>query len=163
MRRRRRGSPAPAVVTRSSSQAHDYDSDDDDNDEDEVVSASRGLLHKTVDDPVAFLKGADTLLDKIQEAMEPMKRANDYFFITRGTEEDMGDFLLIDLGPLLGQYTLQIALDERCLLFQSPISGQFTYKLSENKGEWCGEDDGHAFEGLLVRDLIRQVNGIPNL
>jgi hypothetical protein len=154
--RRRRRTAAP-IATRD-----DYDSDDEE-DGDATGQSGVGLSHDAVVDPILFQEGADALLQKIQIALAPMQRANDIFFVTRGTEEDLGDFLMIDIGPVHGQYNLQIDLEQKCLVFQSPISGQRTYQLSESKGEWFNEVDGHAFEGLLVRDLIRQVNGVPNL
>lgn len=155
VRRRRRQAVAPTPTSEG-----DYDSDDDDDDGDQSQS---GGFYDAVVDPIRFEQGGDTLLEKIQVALEPMKRANDHFFVTRGTEEEIGNFLLIDVGPVHGQYTLQIDLKQKCLVFQTPISGQHTYRLSESKGEWMDEIDGHAFEGLLVRDLIRQVKGIPKL
>jgi hypothetical protein len=155
VRRRRRQAVAPTPTSDG-----DYDSDDDQDGGDQSQS---GGSRDAVVDPIQFQQGGDALLEKIQAALEPMQRANDHFFVTRGTEEDVGDFLLIDVGPVHGQYTLQIDLEQTCLVFQTPISGQRTYRLSESKGEWLDEIDGHAFEGLLVRDLIRQVKGIPKL
>ena len=151
VRRRRRQAVAPTPPSDA-----EYDSDDEED------GGDQPQLDAVVD-LVQFQQGGDTLLEKIQVALEPMKRANDHFFVTRGHEEEVGDFLLIDVGPVHGQYTLQIDLEQRCLVFQTPISGQHTYRLSESKGEWMDEIDGHAFEGLLVRDLIRQVKGIPKL
>jgi hypothetical protein len=151
VRRRKRQAVAPTPTSEA-----EYDSDDEED------GGDRPQLDAVVD-LVQFQQGGDALLEKIQIALEPMKRANDHFFVTRGTEDDIGDFLLIDVGPVHGQYTLQIDLEQRCLVFQTPISGQHTYRLSESKGEWMDEIDGHAFEGLLVRDLIRQVKGIPKL
>jgi hypothetical protein len=150
VRRRRRQAVAPTPTSDA-----EYDSDDEEDGDQPQLDA--------VVDPVKFQQGGDALLEKIQVALEPMKRANDHFFVTRGTEEDVGDFLLIDVGPVHGQYTLQIDLEQRCLVFQTPISGQHSYRLSESRGEWMDEIDGHAFEGLLVRDLIRQVKGTPKL
>jgi hypothetical protein len=151
VRRRRRQSVAPTPKSDA-----EYDSDDEED------GGDQPQLDAVVD-LVQFQQGGDALLEKIQIALEPMKRANDHFFVTRGTEEEIGDFLLIDVGPVHGQYTLQIDLEQRCLVFQTPLSGQHTYRLSESNGEWMDEIDGHAFEGLLVRDLIRQVNGVPKL
>jgi hypothetical protein len=155
IRRRRRGQ---AVAPTPTSDNIEYDTDDEEDGQPEPGDSRDAVL-----DPIQFQQGGDALLEKIQVAMEPMQRANDHFFVSRGTEEEMGDFLLIDVGPVHGQYTLQIDLEQKCLVFQTPISGQYTYRLSESKGEWFNEIDGHAFEGLLVRDLIRQVKGIPKL
>ena len=69
---------------------------------------------------------------------------------------------MLDLGPVHGQYTIQFDIDQCILVFISPISGQIAYNLTTG-GEWCSDEDGHNFEGLLVRDLIRQVIGVPQL
>jgi hypothetical protein len=74
-----------------------------------------------------------------------------------------GPYILIDLGPVDGQYTL-IADEQRCvILFQSPISGQLLYNYNESTGNWCNVYDQHNLEGIFVRDLIRQIRGVPNL
>ena len=157
VRRRRRRDQVVAP------ELHDDDEDSDDNNEDTSdTRQALGIRHTAVTDPAAFATAAEALLTKLQVALEPMKAFNEYFLLTRGTEE-MGDFLMLDLGPMLGQYTVQVDLEQHLILFQSPISGRVVYILSESTGEWCGEEDGHAFEGLLVRDLIRQCNGVPKL
>jgi hypothetical protein len=88
---------------------------------------------------------------------------NDHFVLVRGKEEDLGEYLLLDLGPVHGQYTIQVDEGQALVLLCSPISGQIYYVLSASTGEFCGLDDGHALEGLLVRDLIRQIYGVPQL
>ena len=154
---RRRRKRRHDVVVAKPKQDDDEGSDDDDTSDDRQAL---GLRHQPVTDPAAFATAAQALLVKVQAALEPMKAFNEEFILTRGSEE-MGDFLLLDLGPVLGQYTIQIDLEQHLLLFRSPISGQVVYILSESTGGWCGEQDGHSFEGLLVRDLIRQCNGVP--
>lgn len=131
----------------------------DDNDDDELFS----LRHARVEDEHAFRASADTLLEKLYQAMEPLQRSNPDMFLSRGQEPEMGPFLLIDLGVTGGQYNIQVDCEQQAIIFSSPISGQLLYILSEKTGEWVGELDGHNFEGLLVRDLIRQINGVPNL
>ena len=44
----------------------------------------------------------------------------------------------------------------------SPVSGGYTYVLGADSNKFVGEEDGHSLEGMLVRDLIRQCNGVPN-
>jgi hypothetical protein len=122
-----------------------------------------GIRHDAVTDPRRFASETQALLQKLETALAPLKRFNDPFLLTKGNEEDMGDFLLLDLGPVHGQYTIQVDLEQMLVVMQSPISGQIAYVLSAKTGEWCGDEDGHALEGLLVRDLIRQINGVPKL
>lgn len=127
--------------------------------------------------PEDFEPKARLFLDKIHAAMQPLIPINENMIVTRGEEqpEQLGDdrepdesivygpFLLIDLSPVHGQYTLTVDTLQGVLLFQSPISGQRHYRMHSTSGEWCCVQDGHNLEGLLVRDLIRQIQGVPNL
>jgi len=131
-------------------------------DEDDEIDASR-LQHEAVTDPEEFGKASKKLLNELYEALQPLEAINDDLFLTRGMEEGVGEFLLVDLGPAKGQYNIQIDNENRVLLFHTPITGQMDYILSKSTGEWCGIDDGHNFKGLLVRDLIRQIKGVPKL
>lgn len=136
-----------------------------DHSEDSLDKKSGGatIRHEAVTDQELFAMKAEELLVKVQEALRPLKSVNDPFVLTKGYEEDLGDFLLLDLGPVHGQYTIQIDNEQKLVLFQSPISGAVSYILSASTNDWRGDSDGHIFEGLLVRDLIRQINGVPNL
>jgi frataxin-like iron-binding protein CyaY len=124
--------------------------------------------HSPVMNPEEFNAAAKALLEKLWTALKPLEYpVNENLVLTRGYEPDMGDYILVDLGfgtsGSSGQYTIQVQNDQQVLSFASPISGQVTYILSQKTNEWVGEDDGHRFEGLLVRDLIRQCKGVPNL
>lgn len=74
-----------------------------------------------------------------------------------------GDYLMIDLGPVNGQYTIEVDIDLRMIRFQSPLSGAIPYFFDNGKSEWRSIHDGHNFVGMLVRDLIRQIKGVPKL
>ena len=119
------------------------------------------LKHDAVDDNEKFLKAATDLLTKVEMALEPMKSKNETFILNR-SEGDIGEILTLDLGPTLGNYSIEISNDEHCFEYSSPISGKLLYVLSSQTGDWVGQNDGHSFEGLLVRDLIRYCNGMPN-
>lgn len=123
----------------------------------------RGVRHEATTDPDVFKKAGSALIEKLYHALKPMEKHNDPFILTRGVEEDMGEFLLLDLGPVIGQYTVQVDLEQGIVVLQSPISGQMAYVLSRSNNKWVGKDDGHDLEGMLVRDLIKQCNGLPNL
>lgn len=147
-------------------------SDEDDSNE---TLQSRTLTRSDTD-PILFVQAATALLDKLHTALTPLVPINDNMILTRGIEkpEDdncdeeandsivYGPFLLIDLGPVDGQYSLTIDALQSLVLFHSPISGQRVYQLSK-AGDWCCVEDGHNLEGILVRDLIRQIQGVPNL
>jgi frataxin-like iron-binding protein CyaY len=140
-------------------------------------SSSRKHRDAHTSPPVDFEPKARLFLDKIYAAMQPLIPINENMIVTRGEEQPelldddeeldesivYGPFLLIDLGPVHGQYSLTADTLQGVLLFQSPISGQRHYKLHPTSGEWCCVQDGHNLEGLLVRDLIRQIQGVPNL
>ena len=74
-----------------------------------------------------------------------------------------GEYLLIDLGPVHGQYTLQVDTVQHCIRFQSPLSGAIPYRWNASTQEWQSIHDGHNLTGMLVRDLIRQIQGVPKL
>jgi frataxin-like iron-binding protein CyaY len=120
------------------------------------------LRHDPVTDVEDFSAAAIVLLAKLEKALVPMKAKNDVFVVTLKREE-LGDTLSIDLTPKDGSYMIEINEEEQLLSYTSPISGTHLYILSAKTREWVGAQDGHAFEGLLVRDLIRQCQGLPDL
>lgn len=126
------------------------------------VSSSRKTIRR-ITDPEAFDTVSTELLDTIYAALKPLQEINDPFFLSRDTEWDMGDYILLDLGPLHGQYTIQIDKEQALVHMQSPISGIVQYYKDADDGEWRSVDDGHILQGLLVRDLIRQIKGVPKL
>ena len=75
----------------------------------------------------------------------------------------VSEYLRIDLAPGEGRYKLRARVDQCLLFYESPVSGHVPYILSATDGTWRGAEDGHALEGLLVRDLLRQCKGLPNL
>jgi frataxin-like iron-binding protein CyaY len=152
VRRRRR--PTQRGGGGDSSSSSDEDSDGPIN--------KNPLQHNAVDDEVEFVQAASALLNKLEKAMEPMKRQNEVFEIERFFG-DLGEVLTIDLGPKEGKYRVEMSLDDHLFEYTSPISGKLLYIFSADTHEWVGIEDGHAFEGLLVRDLIRQCQGLPNL
>jgi frataxin-like iron-binding protein CyaY len=120
------------------------------------------LKHPPVVDTAEFCEAASALLTKLEKALDPMKAKNDFFVVER-TREDIGEILTIDLGPKDGSYRIEMSEAEHMFEYTSPISGKILYILSSSTGEWVGVADGHQFVGLLVRDLIRQCRGLPNL
>ena len=120
------------------------------------------LKHTPVVDTDEFCKAASTLLTKLENALENMKAKNEMFVLTR-TREDLGEIFTIDLGPKEGSYRIEFSEEDHIFEYTSPISGKIIYNLSASTGEWVGSEDGHSFEGLLVRDLIRQCQGVPKL
>ena len=120
------------------------------------------LQHQPVQDTQIFQEAVNALFDKLERALTPMKAKNDTFIITR-SQGDMGEIFQLDLGPKEGSYQIYVSEEEHVFEYSSPISGKILYCLSASTGNWVGVDDGNAFEGILVRDLIRQCQGLPNL
>ncbi|KAG7355930.1 hypothetical protein IV203_000616 [Nitzschia inconspicua] len=123
---------------------------------------SNPLQHTPVRDVLLFRQAASDLFDKLERALLPMKAKNDPFILSRSHGE-IGEIFKLDLGPKEGFYQLEISEQECVFEYSSPISGKILYCLSSTTGEWVGLVDGNAFEGILVRDLIRQCQGLPDL
>lgn len=106
-----------------------------------------------------FLDASNAFLTKAAAALEPMKAHNDIFNIQRSMN-DQGEVLKIILKPSEGQYVLQVDNDFT-LTLMSPISGNYTYVLCKQTHEFIDMEDNHSLVGMLVRDLIRHCNGLP--
>ena len=107
-----------------------------------------------------FLDASNAFLTKAAAALEPMKAHNDIFNIQRSMN-DQGEVLKIILKPSEGQYVLQVDNDFFSLTLMSPISGNYTYVLCKQTHEFIDMEDNHSLVGMLVRDLIRHCNGLP--
>lgn len=160
MRRRR---TKQAVEGHHHHHHHRHTPDNDDIMEESGENKPLGIRHEPVSDPEHFAQASAQLLTTLYEAIQPLQQVNDPLVLTRGVEESIGEFLMVDLGPVLGQYILQVDHDERMVILESPISGRILYVLSQSTNEWCGYDDGHNLIGLFVRDWIRQCKGVPKL
>lgn len=122
------------------------------------------MVPTAVRDPSLFREAADKLLLKLEAALRPMEKHNDVFIITlTPRDENNNASLSLQLKPEDGSYRVEVNDDARQVSLTSAVSGSFNYVLSASTGEWVEEKDGHSLEGMLVRDLIRQCNGLPNL
>lgn len=75
-----------------------------------------------------------------------------------------GPYLKIELGPIHGQYSFIADVEFSTVLFQSPMSGQFVYFYDlNNTNEWINVHDQHNLLGMFVRDIIRQIQGVPKI
>mmetsp|Transcript_8984 Transcript_8984/g.14984 ORF Transcript_8984/g.14984 Transcript_8984/m.14984 type:complete len:186 (-) Transcript_8984:1481-2038(-) len=148
-RRRRRGQTGTPAVNSNSSGDHATS-----------TSEMRAAINRPVKvtDMLQFVIAAQDFLDKIEDALEPMKKHNEVFIITREASK-----LTVTLRPGDGEYSLEIYEDSHSIMMQTPLSGKFGYCLSASTSEWVNEEDGHSLEGMLVRDMIRQCNGFPEL
>jgi frataxin-like iron-binding protein CyaY len=157
VRRRRRGAKQIEKVA-----AEKLSTDNDEND-DTSTSSTLQRLHDPISNSKEFCQAASELLDKLEVALEPMKSKND-FFVTERSKGDLGEIYKIDLGPTKGLYTIEISETEHVFEYGSPVSGTYIYCKSSITGQWINISDGHHFEGMLVRDLIRSdCLGLPKL
>jgi len=153
VRRRRRGT-ARKIET--------PDGDSTTSDENDSTTTLQ-RIHAPVTNSTEFSKAASHFLDKIEQAVEPMK-SNNEIFMTKRSDGELGEIFTIDLGPKIGLYQIEMSQDEHVFEYSSPISGKLLYCLSSMTGEWVNIDDGHQFEGILVRDLLRSnCIGLPKL
>ena len=158
VRRRRRGAKQIEKVA-----AENFSIDNDENDDTTASSSTLQRLHDPVSNSKEFCQAASELLDKLEVALEPMKSKND-FFETERSKGDLGEIYKIDLGPIKGLYTIEISETEHVFEYGSPVSGTYMYCKSSITGQWINISDGHHFEGMLVRDLIRSdCLGLPKL
>ena len=182
--------PAPLRRRPRHSRTTNSSNDDAEGDADHTSSTASGmsLSPVPVTDPQIFDRAALKLLDKIESALRPLEPLNRPCFalvrsgggsnstvregvMSRDTPDDdddddsngTGERLHLDLGPVHGFYELRVNASKMHVMLSSPISGQHLYVLSEGTGTFCSHDDGHSLEGLLVRDLIRQIYGVPQL
>jgi hypothetical protein len=120
----------------------------------------RASPHVVIKDPAIVRQEADKLLVKIGAALSPMKNYNDVVSITLTPSSGS---LTSELAPEDGMYSLEVDDEGMGILFQSATSGRNNYVLSRSTGELVDKNDGHLFVVMLVRDLIRQCNGLPDL
>jgi hypothetical protein len=161
-RRRNRG--VKRVGSRLVAPGHgDHNNNNNDYNNDEENSQRLNVLqHTPVLDVVRFRQAVNDLFEKLERALMPMKAKNDPFLISR-LKGEIGEIFKLDLGPKEGFYQIEISEEECVFEYSSPVSGKLLYCLSSRTGEWVGVDDGNAFEGIFVRDLIRQCQGLPDL
>jgi hypothetical protein len=129
--------------------------------------------------PKLFAYCSTFLLNKIYERCLPLVKINDNMKLVKGDsciDEDAkargievndelmdGPYLIVDLGPVEGQYVLLVNTERHLVLFQSPISGHLLYEYHLPTETWINVQDGHNLEGIFVRDLCRKIKGYPNL
>ena len=130
-----------------------------DSSEDDRSSANAPSPSSIVKDEDIFLGTSRAYLDKVEEAVEPMKAKNDVFKVTRSSNES-GENLTITLKPGEGQYIFQVDVEMKTMTMNSPMSGTYTY-VCRYTDDFVGMIDGHLCEGMLVRDLIRHCYGLP--
>ena len=149
--------------------------EDDSDDGSSSQTARSGSSSDRIVDFDLFENESDKLLDKLYNAILPMKSKNDIFILERGHDRTAGPNVKVDLGPIIGTHYIDVNYSRFVVVYTSPVSGQFTYGLvkeendSKKKDEgtsefrWREVSDGHQLEGMVVRDLLKTANGCPKL
>jgi frataxin-like iron-binding protein CyaY len=73
------------------------------------------------------------------------------------------DRLSLTLAPTVGSYELSVDRPNQRLILFSPSSGVFKYEWSARHEAWVNESDEHFLVELLVRELLKHCQGVPNL
>eukprot|EP00523_Entomoneis_sp_CCMP467_P003549 CAMPEP_0168741858 /NCGR_PEP_ID=MMETSP0724-20121128/12738_1 /TAXON_ID=265536 /ORGANISM="Amphiprora sp., Strain CCMP467" /LENGTH=264 /DNA_ID=CAMNT_0008789391 /DNA_START=14 /DNA_END=808 /DNA_ORIENTATION=- len=186
IRRRRRGGPPPsademeAAKTESSSK----------NTSGKFVLRDAKLFQAEAQ---KLLDKIQRVLRPLQQYNDPFRllRSRDpsipgeYLVLDLGKEIVDGEFqilmdydqnLLVFTTPVSGQYVYQCMMpetekkddEEEAAAKESSNDGddddyEKLMASAEPKGEWMSTQDGHNFEGMLVRDFIRVAKGVPKL
>ena len=107
---------------------------------------------------VPFSEAVPACFDRVAGAMGIMGELNEGFEVTR---DDASAELSLYAGPAHGEYRLVANAEEQCMSMISPVSGGNTYVRDAASGRWVSRDDGHDMEGLIVRDMLRTLRGVP--
>ncbi|KAL7574575.1 hypothetical protein ACA910_015925 [Epithemia clementina (nom. ined.)] len=137
----------------------------------EGAFSSSSSRKKRIWDFDTFEREADQLLDKLYEAILPMKPQNDIFILNRGQENGVGPNVTVNLGPIVGTHCIQVDYTQFAITYKTPVSGQYSYELIEQESgtegvmelNWRNITDGHSLEGMVVRDLLKSANGCPKV
>jgi hypothetical protein len=97
-----------------------------------------------------------SILQKVNEAVLPMKALNDPFEINLDMDTPQ---LLIETKH--GDFSITVNFSRNLLLFHSYITGKHEYAFEPVEKVWLSIRDEHDFRGLLIRDMIRHLNGCP--
>jgi hypothetical protein len=120
--------------------------------------AKRSYAHVPVTDPDIFYTESRALLERVEAIVKPLQEKNN-LAIEHGVDH-LGPFIKIVCGPEIGTYYLYVVEEQASVGFGC-LSGSFFYQISSRTGEWVCDDDGHSFEGMLMRDLLRHCVGLP--
>jgi frataxin-like iron-binding protein CyaY len=117
----------------------------------------------TITSEYEFAYRVKALFTRLHTVLEPLLLLNENMTITESIDPDneVDSVIDLNLGPLHGAYRISTSYVDNKITMISPVSGANIYVYVEERG-WIGERDAHDFEGMLTRDLIRQVYGVPN-
>lgn len=143
-----------------------------------ALSSRRGAFFKNPEQKGGY-KGGGTELRRSSGAKDTTAEVSAEAFeaalastlgnLRRGVEamkaENPGMAVVTERGSLKvsltsGEFVVRRGDGQR-LVLESPVTGVRVYCYHEEKKRWVSEEDGHDFEGLFVRDLMRHAFGVP--
>jgi len=95
-------------------------------------------------------------LDKISAGLTGLKETNPCLLVQASPSEG------VTLTSSESDMYFNVNFNENHIHLISPVSGFKQYGYCQIKNKWIDNHDGHDFEGLLTRDLMRHVYGVPN-
>ncbi|GBG25447.1 Hypothetical Protein FCC1311_016652 [Hondaea fermentalgiana] len=125
--------------------------------------ASASMTEKKVADRSAvlgedFRAGAKDALEKVRRGFSELQADNPSLQLNSPSDWEIE----VHLANTDNRFLVQIDFDKNELIFVSPESGGRTYFLDAESGRWRDRTDGHGFDGLLTRDVMRHCYGVPN-
>jgi len=121
------------------------------------LAESRAASHEPITGD-EFRARATRALENIRIGFENLQSDNKNLVLSAESEWDITAHLA---GSDI-KFSVEIDPKKFLLTFTSPESGGRTYYLDSRSDRWRDQLDGHGFDGLLTRDVMRHVYGVPN-
>mmetsp|Transcript_17649 Transcript_17649/g.28565 ORF Transcript_17649/g.28565 Transcript_17649/m.28565 type:complete len:163 (-) Transcript_17649:964-1452(-) len=104
----------------------------------------------------AFKVAGEECVDLVARGLEELKGENPNLIVCK-----KGDSVEARFSDDANAFIVSMHPDKRQLQLLTPFSGIHNYEYDIESKRWIGHSDGHDFEGLLIRDLMRCVYGVP--
>ena len=110
--------------------------------------------------PDVFDRLASAQLRYLHDGLVEMQQQNQpHFHLTLQPHSR----LTLTLAPHIGTYEVTVEAAQQRLVLFSPVSGVYKYEWSGVKEAWVSETDQHFLVELLVRELLKNCQGVPKL
>jgi frataxin-like iron-binding protein CyaY len=109
-----------------------------------------------------FYSKLDSVYSRLYTSMKDMLAANPDMRFTQSSD---GRNLEIALGKDQGAFTFSPEVDTQRFILFSPVSASaYKYHYDSKEDRWIADSDGHQFEELFVREIMRgDLKGFPQL
>jgi hypothetical protein len=105
-----------------------------------------------------FLRKAEACVGALHAGVEALHAQNptaDVVFVP-------GKALTIELREQRAKFAFSVLEDTQTIEFFSPNSGSRSYAWNPERRRWLSVVDGHDMEGLVTRDMMRFIYGVPD-